>query len=216
MTDREAAMKRSLVHCTAGASLVIALLAAACEDPPKPTQKPPSKGTQPATAASSTPSSASAPATKPLPPLKLETFEGLGLTFQYPQPYEVETATKNPEVHQIALDHSAEPGVLTVRFNPKKPREEIDLEQVAEAARHRMGPKATVEKAKLEVSGKVYEARAVRARHLGLVGSVDVMAVVPMGDTSYVVLTHVSDDDVERAQRLFDTVLGSLKRMDEK
>ena len=66
----------------------------------------------------------------------------MGLRFRYPEPYVVETATTNPDVHQVAIDHSKEPGVLTIRFNPKDPAAAIELDEVAEATRQRMGVKA--------------------------------------------------------------------------
>jgi hypothetical protein len=184
------------------AVLSTALLALGCDDKPKPSPHPTTSASVTAPVVAST--------GKPLPPLSVKTFKGLGLTFEYPEPYVPETATSNPEIHQVALDHNREPGVLTVRFNPKDPGADINLDEVAEASRLRMGPEATVAPAKLEVAGKSYEARSVKANQLGLVGTIDVMAVVRMGETNYVVTTHVSNDDQKRAQRLFDIVLKSL------
>lgn len=148
----------------------------------------------------------------PLPPLKLKTFKGLGVTFKYPEPYVADTATTNPVVHQVALDHKKEPGVLTLRFNPKAPSEKIDLDDVAEATRQRMGVKATVEPSQLKVGEKSYDARLIRSNQLGLIEAIDVVAVVPMGERNYVILTHTSNDDQKRAQRMFDTVLSTLAR----
>lgn len=184
------------------AVLSTALFALGCDDKPKPPPHPTTStsGTAPVVASTG----------KPMPPLSVKTFKGLGLTFDYPEPYVPEIATSNPEIHQVALDHNKEPGVLTVRFNPKDPGEDINLDEVAEASRLRMGPDATVAPAKLEVAGKSYEARSVKANQLGLVGSTDIMAVVRMGKTNYVVTTHVSNDDQKRAQRMFDIVLKSL------
>lgn len=180
----------------------ILLTLAGCDD---------NKTAAPPPAASSVAASASSSA-KPLPPLELVTFEGLGLTFQYPKPYVADTATSNPEIHQVAVDHGKEPGVLTIRFNPKDPDEDVKLAEVAEATRQRMGPEATVEPTKLKVAGKEYEARVVKSKQMGLVNASDVVAIVELGGTNYIVLTHVADDERERAQRMFDTVLGSLAR----
>ena len=67
-----------------------------------------------------------------------------------------------------------------------------------------------MEPSKLEVAGKTYEARTVRANQLGLIESVDVMAIVELKGRNYVVLAHTSKEDEARTKRLFDTVLGSL------
>jgi hypothetical protein len=140
----------------------------------------------------------------------LRTFAGLGLTFQYPDPYQVEKATSNPVMYQVALDHHKEPGVLTVRFNPQNPGGAVSLDDVAQATRLQMGGDAQVEPAKLIVAGKEYEARAVKANSLGMITTTDVTAVVQLGATNYVVLTHTSDDDRNSSQKMFDVVLRTL------
>lgn len=188
-------------------ALVGLLATTGCDDKPKPSTTSAPTASAPKAPAKSAKTAASA---KPLPPLVLKDFEQLGMRFRYPEPYVVEIATSNPEVHQVAVDHNNEPGVLTIRFNPKDPKAAIDLDEVAEATRQRMGAKAIVEPSKLDVAGKTYEARTVRANQLGLVETVDVMAVVELGGRNHVVLTHVSKGDEARAKRLFDTVLGSL------
>ena len=155
--------------------------------------------------------SASAPAASSAErPVVLKTFTGLGIKFQYPEPYSADVATSNPVVHQVALDHHKEPGVLTIRFNPEDPKAPILLEDVALATKQRMGEQTTVEPAKLTVAGKTYEARAVKANQLGLVATTDTVAVVTLGDRTYIVLTHTSDVDKDKAQKMFDVVLRTL------
>ncbi len=190
--------------------LPFALATSACDDKPKQSTQP-----TPSATVYKAPEALSAKASKPekpLPPLQLQTFKGLGLTFQYPAPYTAETATSNPELHQIAVDHNKEPGVLTIRFNPKNPGENLKLDEIGEATRQRMDPKASVAPSSLVVAGKSYEARTIKSSQLGLVGATDVVAIVPIEGTNYIVLTHVSDDDAKRAQRMFDKVLGSLAK----
>jgi len=182
--------------------LSFAFLFAGCDDKPKPSTGPTSSSTQVKPPVAS--------AAKPLPPLELETYAGLGITFQYPKPYKAEAATSNPEIHQVAVDHGKEAGVLTIRFDPKNPGKEMSLEEIGEATRQRMGAEATMAPTKLTVAGKEYEARTIKSNQLGLVAATDVVAVVPLEGSNYIVLTHVSDVDAARAQRMFDTVLGSL------
>ncbi|MDZ4064927.1 MAG: hypothetical protein U1E22_09710 [Coriobacteriia bacterium] len=200
-------MDRYLPNALVFLSLILAT--AGCDEKPKQSTEPtPSATVHKAPEAAS----ANSPTAKPLPPLELQTFRGLGLTFRYPAPYTAETATSNPELHQIAVDHNKEPGVLTIRFNPKNPGEILKLDEIGEATRQRMDPKATVAPSSLLVAGKSYEARTIKSSQLGLVAATDVVAIVPIEGTNYIVLTHVSDDDGKRAQRMFDTVLGSLAK----
>jgi hypothetical protein len=140
----------------------------------------------------------------------LKTFQGLGLKFQYPEPYKADVATSNPTVHQVALDHNKEPGVLTVRFNPQDPKAPISIDDVALATKQRMGEQTTVTPAKLTIAGKAYDARAIKANQLGLVSTTDTVAVVTLRDRTYIVLTHTSDVDAEKAQKMFDVVLRTL------
>lgn len=203
-------MERYLPNTLLLTALSLASATAGCDEKPKQSPE-----TTPSATVFKTPeasSSQSSKPSKPLPPLELQTFKGLGLTFQYPAPYTAETATSNPELHQVAVDHNKEPGVLTIRFNPKEPGEALKLDEIGEATRQRMDAKATVAPSNLVVAGKSYEARTIKSNQLGLVGATDVVAIVPIEGTNYIVLTHVSDDDAQRAQRMFDTVLGSLAK----
>ena len=161
-----------------------------------------SKQTVPPAASSSTPST-KAP--------KIAEFHKFGVKFNYPEPYEVEAVSSNPQVYQIAIDHSKLPGVLTIRFNPKDPTGPVDLAQVAEVARKRMGDGAKVSRTELKVAGKTYEARLVKSKPLNLVTTSDVMAVVPIGGINYVILTHTADEDATKAKRMFDIVLDSIR-----
>ena len=168
------------------------------------------KTSSPTAASTSAPAHPSGLSPDPLPPLKLESFQGLGLSFTYPKPYQVETVTTNPQIHQIAIDHNQEPGVLVIRFDPSHPAKPMVLDEIGEATRQRMDAQATMTPSTLMVAGQRVEARTIHSTQLGLVSSTDVVAIVTIKGTNYVVLTHTADADAQRAQRMFDTVLQSL------
>jgi hypothetical protein len=144
------------------------------------------------------------------PPAVLKDFTAIGVRFQYPEPYSVESSTANPQAYQVAIDHNKEPGVVTIRFNATTPGKALVLDEVANSLRSGDDGEAAVVPAKLKVAGQEYEARALKTRIFGVVQT-DTVAVVPLNGSYYVVLTHAADEDLPKAQKLFDAVLGSLQ-----
>jgi hypothetical protein len=142
----------------------------------------------------------------------LKEFVGHGVVFQYPDKYRAEVTTDNPELHQIAVSSSSLPGVLTIRFNPQAATAPIDLNAIANETRRGLseGSEASMQPTRLRIGGQDVEGREFASTILGFPFT-DVLAVVSLGGSNYVVLTHVADDDKPRAKAMFDAVLSTLR-----
>jgi hypothetical protein len=151
--------------------------------------------------------SASSP---PAPPLR--SGSGLGLAFSYPEGYETELATGNPNAHQVAVSSRTQPGVLTIRHDPTAPSAPVSLDEVARMDFHGGSDLADggIAASTLEVAGKSHEARSFRFRIFN-VTQTDVVAVAPIGGKTYVFRTHAADEDMEKAARMFRAVLSSAR-----
>ncbi len=143
--------------------------------------------------------------------LAIRSGSGVGLTFSYPEAYQLVVSTANPEANQIAISSDKLPGVLTIRLNTVDPTGALDLEQLAESSRVTMDPSGTIERTSMKVGTQAYPARSVHSTSLGLLPETDVLAVVPIGGRNYLITLHAANEDVGKAARMFAVVLGSLK-----
>ena len=153
----------------------------------------------------------SASALTPTPTLITKKFAREGLAFEYPESYRVEVAADDPNLHQIAIDSTTGPGVLTIRYNPANPTTALDLDTLVSHARQGIGDgvEATVKPTRLRVAGKDIDGRELKSTILGFPFTDNVFSV-QVGPRHYAVLTHVADEDKDKAKLMFDKVLSTL------
>jgi hypothetical protein len=138
-------------------------------------------------------------------------FAREGLAFEYPDAYRVEVAADDPNLHQIAIDSPHAPGVLTIRYNPSNPTSPLDLDTLVSHAKQGIGDgvEATVKPTRLKAAGRDLDGRELKSKILGFPFTDNVFSV-QVGSRHYAVLTHVADEDKDKARVMFDKVLSTL------
>jgi len=159
-------------------------------------------------------SSSGGPSAQPsasAPALVTKKFAREGLSFEYPDNYRVEVATDDPNLHQIAIDSASGPGVLTLRYNPSNPASALDLDTIVSQAKQGIGDgvEATVKPTRLRAAGKDVDGRELKSAILGFPFT-DNIFDVQVGPRHFAVLTHVADEDKDKAKVMFDKVLSTL------